>query len=53
MTDRSTLQEQLDYLRAALVLIAHEAEQFPDEDGIGAGTMARNALARAERLEAA
>jgi hypothetical protein len=31
-------------LRHGLALIVRESEQFPDEDGIGAGTMARNIL---------
>lgn len=31
-------------LRHGLELIVRESEQFPDQDGIGAGVMARNVL---------
>lgn len=37
--------DEMDRLRHGLGLIVQESEQFPDDDGIGAGTMARNLLA--------
>ena len=40
------------YLREALALIEREACEFPGDDGIGAGAMARNALARADQIAA-
>jgi hypothetical protein len=40
---------EIERLRGGLALIVKEAEQFPDADGIGAGTMARNLLAGAGR----
>jgi hypothetical protein len=43
------LSEEKERLRHGLVLILRESEQFPDQDGIGAGTMARNLLAGAGR----
>lgn len=39
------LEDEVARLRHGLGLIVREAEQFPSEDGIGAGTMARNLLA--------
>lgn len=38
------LEAEVARLRHGLVLIVREAEQFPGEDRIGAGTMARNLL---------
>ena len=43
------LEDEVARLRHGLALIVRESEQFPDEDGIGAGTMARNLLAGAGR----
>lgn len=39
------LEDEIARLRHGLVLIVRESEQFPGDDGIGAGTMARNLLA--------
>jgi hypothetical protein len=46
MTDKERQAEQAEIkrLRHGLVLIVLESELFPDQDGIGAGTMARNVL---------
>lgn len=47
-TDRDRIAAENERLRHGLTLIVREAEQFPDEDGIGAGTMARNILRAGE-----
>lgn len=52
LTPSAEPTEMERYLRHALVLIQAEAEAFPDEDGLQAGRMARNALAEADRLAA-
>lgn len=39
-----SLHGRVERLEHGLRLIVRESEQFPDEDGIGAGTMARNLL---------
>ena len=41
------VSEEKERLRHGLALIVRESEQFPEQDGIGAGTMARNILASA------
>lgn len=41
---RYVSEDEAERLRHGLGLIVRESEQFPDQDGIGAGTMARNLL---------
>lgn len=43
------LEDEIARLRHGLALIVRESEQFPGEDGIGAGKMARNLLDGAGR----